>query len=122
MIQRGISPDVVTDQTSAHDPLNGYLPKGWTLEKVELLRKTDPQTVINAAMESMAVHVRAMLNFHRQGIPVAQGGSQQGCDHGGLAQLQDQVGRFAPVVFLEVFPQGIEITAMGSWAIQKNAK
>ncbi|MGC9523089.1 MAG: urocanate hydratase [Anaerolineae bacterium] len=70
LVRRGVKPDAVTDQTSAHDPLNGYLPIGWTLEQAEELRRTHPQRVINAATSSIAVHVRAMLEFHYQGIPV----------------------------------------------------
>lgn len=63
-------PDMVTDQTSAHDPLNGYLPKGWSLEKADQMRSQDPDTVVQAAMESMKIHVRAMLDLHAMGIPV----------------------------------------------------
>ncbi len=70
LVRRGVKPDAVTDQTSAHDPLNGYLPLGWTLEQADELRQTHPQRVINAAKSSIAVHVRAMLEFHYQGIPV----------------------------------------------------
>lgn len=69
LVKRGIKPDMVTDQTSAHDPLNGYLPQGYTLEQAEELRKTDPQKVIHDAKTSMAVQVRAMIHFHQQGIP-----------------------------------------------------
>ncbi len=63
-------PDMVTDQTSAHDPLNGYLPQGWSLEKAEEMRRKEPEAVIRAAMESMKIHVRAMLDMHEMGIPV----------------------------------------------------
>ncbi|WP_029010061.1 urocanate hydratase [Azospirillum halopraeferens] len=62
-------PDAVTDQTSAHDPLNGYLPAGWTLEEHEERRRTEPDRVIAAAKQSMAEQVRAMLAFHRMGVP-----------------------------------------------------
>ena len=72
LVRRGIRPDVVTDQTSAHDPLNGYLPAGWTLSEWELKRERDPKTVETAAKQSMAVQVQAMLDFHAQGIPVAR--------------------------------------------------
>ncbi|WP_448188349.1 urocanate hydratase [Azospirillum sp. sgz301742] len=68
-------PDVVTDQTSAHDPLNGYLPAGWTLEEHEAKRRTDPDAVVQAAKASMAVHVRAMLDFHRMGVPTLDYGN-----------------------------------------------
>jgi urocanate hydratase len=70
LLARGVRPDAVTDQTSAHDPVNGYLPKGWTLEKWDRLRSENPQEVARAACESMAGHVEAMLAFQKQGIPV----------------------------------------------------
>ncbi|MBB2206059.1 urocanate hydratase [Gluconacetobacter takamatsuzukensis] len=69
LVRRGIRPDGVTDQTSAHDPLNGYLPAGWTLDKAEKMRITDPAAVEKAARESMRLHVEAMVAFHRMGIP-----------------------------------------------------
>ncbi|MCW5772871.1 MAG: urocanate hydratase [Rhodospirillaceae bacterium] len=75
LIRRGVRPDAVTDQTSAHDPLNGYLPAGWSLEKAEKMRQSDPAAVIKAAKESMAVQVRAMLEFHRRGIPTVDYGN-----------------------------------------------
>jgi urocanate hydratase len=62
-------PDMVTDQTSAHDPLNGYLPLGWSLEEWAMRRELDPRAVEAEARKSMAVHVRAMLEFHRMGVP-----------------------------------------------------
>jgi len=62
-------PDVVTDQTSAHDPLNGYLPAGWTWEEAEKRRRSEPDVVIKSAKESMAVHVKAMLDFWHMKIP-----------------------------------------------------
>lgn len=65
----------MTDQTSAHDPLNGYLPAGWTLEEWEDRRTRDPKGVEQAAMESMAVQVRAMLEFHRMGVPTLDYGN-----------------------------------------------
>ena len=70
LVRRGVRPDAVTDQTSAHDPLNGYLPAGWTLEQWDGLRESDPRAVEQAARASMARHVEAMLEFQRQGIPV----------------------------------------------------
>jgi len=69
LLRRGVRPDAVTDQTSAHDPVNGYLPEGWTLEQWDRLRESDPQAVEKAARASMAKHVEAMLAFQRQGIP-----------------------------------------------------
>jgi len=68
-------PDAVTDQTSAHDPLNGYLPAGWTLEEVEAKRRSDPAAVVAAAKQSMAKHVRAMLDFHAMGVPTLDYGN-----------------------------------------------
>jgi urocanate hydratase len=69
LVKRGIRPDMVTDQTSAHDPVNGYLPKGWTLERWAEGRERAPAEVEKAARASMAAHVRAMLAFHEQGVP-----------------------------------------------------
>ena len=75
LVRRGIHPDVVTDQTSAHDPLNGYLPAGWTWDEAERKRETDPDAVVQAAKESMAVQVRAMLQFFADGVPVLDYGN-----------------------------------------------
>jgi urocanate hydratase len=65
--KRGIVPDLVTDQTSAHDALNGYVPAGLSLDEAIELRRTDPKEYIRRAMESMAIHVRAMLEFQKMG-------------------------------------------------------
>ena len=70
ILRRGILPDLMTDQTSAHDALNGYLPAGLTLEEAHALRATNPQEYINRAMDSMAVHVQTMLEFQRKGVIV----------------------------------------------------
>jgi urocanate hydratase len=67
MVKRGIIPDLVTDQTSAHDALKGYVPAGLTLDEALELRRKEPQTYIRRAMESMAVHVRAMLEWQKKG-------------------------------------------------------
>jgi urocanate hydratase len=67
LVRRGAVPDVLTDQTSAHDPLNGYVPAGLTVEAAAALRASDPQTYVRRAMESMAVHVTAMLDLMRRG-------------------------------------------------------
>src|SRR3712207_1663136 len=75
LVRRGVRPDCVTDQTSAHDPVNGYLPKGWTLAEWEEKRASDPQSVSQAAKRSMAGHVRAMLDFHRMGVPTVDYGN-----------------------------------------------
>jgi urocanate hydratase len=69
MLRRGIKPDALTDQTSAHDPVNGYLPGGWSLEKWDRMRVENPALVIKEASASMARHIEAMLQFHRMGIP-----------------------------------------------------
>src|SRR5271157_5869801 len=66
LVRRGVRPDAVTDQTSAHDPINGYLPKGWTLEKWDRAREQDPKGVERAAKRSMAEQVGSMLEFHRR--------------------------------------------------------
>lgn len=75
LLRRGVRPDIVTDQTSAHDPVNGYLPIGWTLEQWHEQRRTNPAAVERAARTSIAQHVRAMLGFHRQGIPTVDYGN-----------------------------------------------
>jgi urocanate hydratase len=75
LVRRGVRPDIVTDQTSAHDPLNGYLPAGWSLEKAAAERVRDPAEVVRAAKASMAQHVRAMLAFHALGIPTVDYGN-----------------------------------------------
>ena len=75
LVRRGVHPDCVTDQTSAHDPINGYLPKGWSLGEWEAKRLSDPAAVETAARRSMAVHVRAMLEFHKRGVPTVDYGN-----------------------------------------------
>ncbi|MBV8391812.1 MAG: urocanate hydratase, partial [Alphaproteobacteria bacterium] len=67
--------DCVTDQTSAHDPVNGYLPKGWSLGDWEARRESEPEAVAKAAKTSMAGHVRAMLEFHKLGVPTVDYGN-----------------------------------------------
>src|SRR5439155_4013565 len=62
MLRRGWIPDMLTDQTSAHDPLNGYIPGGLSLDEAATLRESDPQTYVKRAIESIAMHVRAMLD------------------------------------------------------------
>ncbi len=70
LIKRGVRPDAVTDQTSAHDPVNGYLPIGWTVDQWITARERDPASVEKAARASMATHVKAMLAFRAMGVPV----------------------------------------------------
>jgi urocanate hydratase len=69
LVRRGVKPDAVTDQTSAHDPVNGYLPRGWTVEQWFERRKADPAGTARAARASMRDHVEAMLAFHDMGVP-----------------------------------------------------
>ena len=108
LVRRGIRPDAVTDQTSAHDPLNGYLPRGWSLEKFAKLRKTDPDTVGREAKESIAVQVRAMLEYHSMGIPVFDYGNnirQQAFDTG-VENAFDFPG-FVPAYIRPLFCRGV---------------
>lgn len=71
----GVRPDIVTDQTSAHDPLNGYLPAGWSVERWQQERVSRPKAVEKAARASMAVHVQAMLDFWQMGVPTVDYGN-----------------------------------------------
>ncbi len=108
LVRRQVRPDAVTDQTSAHDPLNGYLPAGWTLEQAAELRRTDPDRVIAAALDSMAVHVRAMLDFHAAGVPVFDYGNnirQMAFDRG-VSSAFDFPG-FVPAYIRPLFCRGV---------------
>ena len=69
MVNSGIRPDALTDQTSAHDPVNGYLPAGWTVAEWLERQKSNPKLVEREARKSMAVHVKAMLEYHKMGVP-----------------------------------------------------
>jgi urocanate hydratase len=75
LLKRGVKPDLLTDQTSAHDPVNGYLPIGWSVEQWIAARATDPAATAKAAKASMAVHVRAMLDFQKAGVPTVDYGN-----------------------------------------------
>ncbi len=75
IVKRGVRPDLVTDQTSAHDLVNGYLPSGWSVERWDEERKSDPKTVESAARASIVAHVRAMLELHGRGIPTVDYGN-----------------------------------------------
>jgi urocanate hydratase len=101
-------PDMVTDQTSAHDPLNGYLPAGWTLDEAERRRISDPAGVEAAAKQSMAVQVRAMLAFHRMGIPTLDYGNniRQMARETGVDDAFDFPG-FVPAYIRPLFCRGI---------------
>jgi urocanate hydratase len=108
LVARGVRPDVVTDQTSAHDPLNGYLPKGWTLAEWAEKRESDPDGVVRAAKESMAVQVRAMLAFHDRGVPTLDYGNnirQMALDEG-VARAFDFPG-FVPAYIRPLFCRGV---------------
>jgi urocanate hydratase len=108
LIRRGVRPDAVTDQTSAHDPANGYLPAGWTVPQWLQQRDSDPDAVAAAARASMAVHVRAMLEFHRQGIPTFDYGNniRQEAFDAGVAAAFDFPG-FVPAFVRPLFCRGI---------------
>ena len=108
LVRRGVRPDAVTDQTSAHDPVNGYLPKGWTLDRWERARETDPHGVERAARASMAEHVRAMLDFHRMGIPTIDYGNniRQMAKEEGVADAFAFPG-FVPAYIRPMFCRGV---------------
>lgn len=108
MVKRGIRPDIVTDQTSAHDPVNGYLPAGWSLAEWKARRESDPKAVEQAAKASMKVHVQAMLDFWRLGIPTLDYGNnirQRAFDEG-LKDAFDFPG-FVPAYIRPLFCRGI---------------
>jgi len=106
--RRGVRPDLLTDQTSAHDPINGYLPKGWTLAQWEERRSSDPGSVDKAARASMAGHVRSMLAYHRMGVPTVDYGNniRQMAREEGVADAFDFPG-FVPAYIRPLFCRGI---------------
>ena len=108
MVNRGVRPDAVTDQTSAHDPANGYLPIGWSVDEWQERRSSDPDAVAAAARESIAVHVRAMLEFHNAGIPTFDYGNniRQEALHEGVKNAFDFPG-FVPAYVRPLFCRGI---------------
>lgn len=108
LVRRGIRPDVVTDQTSAHDPVNGYLPQGWTLEQWFAARESDPASVEAAARASMAVQVRAMLDFWKAGVPTLDYGNniRQVALEAGVADAFAFPG-FVPAYIRPLFCRGI---------------
>jgi len=75
LVARGIHPDIVTDQTSAHDPINGYLPQGWTMAQWRDKRENAPKEVEKAARASMKIHVKAMVDFWNAGVPTLDYGN-----------------------------------------------
>jgi urocanate hydratase len=108
LVKRGVKPDAVTDQTSAHDPVNGYLPQGWTVAEWEEKRERDPKAVAKAARASMAVQVKAMLDFHEQGIPTVDYGNniRQMAKEEGVENAFDFPG-FVPAYIRPLFCRGI---------------
>jgi urocanate hydratase len=108
LVRRGVKPDAVTDQTSAHDPINGYLPAGWSLSEWQERRERDPKEVERAAKESMAVHVRAMLDFWRAGVPTLDYGNniRQMASEMGVADAFDFPG-FVPAYIRPLFCRGV---------------
>ena len=108
MYRRGIRPDLLTDQTSAHDPVNGYLPIGWTVAEWIERREREPEAVARAAKASMAVHVRAMLDFQAAGVPTTDYGNniRQVAKDEGVLNAFDFPG-FVPAYIRPLFCQGI---------------
>tara|TARA_B100002003_G_C14057661_1_gene509259 strand:- start:48 stop:1217 length:1170 start_codon:yes stop_codon:yes gene_type:complete len=108
LVARGVRPDAVTDQTSAHDPVNGYLPVGWTLEQWAERRDADPEAVKQAALTSMVQHVEAMIAFHRMGVPTFDYGNniRQMALEGGCADAFAFPG-FVPAYIRPLFCRGV---------------
>jgi len=108
MLKRGIRPDALTDQTSAHDPANGYCPAGWSVAKWQEMRERDPETVVKAARESMARHVEAMLAYKDMGVPTFDYGNniRQEAKDMGVTHAFDFPG-FVPAYVRPLFCRGI---------------
>jgi urocanate hydratase len=108
LVRRGVRPDVVTDQTSSHDPANGYLPKDWPIAEWERRRETAPREVAKAARASIAEHVRAMLAFHAMGVPTLDYGNniRQVAKDEGVADAFAFPG-FVPAYIRPLFCRGI---------------
>ncbi len=106
-VKRGILPHVVTDQTSAHDPLHGYIPVGYTLEEAKTLRETNPQEYIKKAKQSMAIHVQAMLDLKDAGSIVFDYGNniRQQAKEEGIERAFDFPG-FVPAYIRPLFCEG----------------
>ncbi|KAA1158862.1 urocanate hydratase [Pseudoalteromonas fuliginea] len=108
LVKTGITPDVVTDQTSAHDPLNGYLPQNWTMDHAAKMREQDPKAVVKAAKQSMAVQVKAMLALQKAGAATTDYGNnirQMAFDEG-VTNAFDFPG-FVPAYIRPLFCEGI---------------
>jgi len=108
LVRRGVRPDAVTDQTSAHDPVNGYLPIGWTVDEWIERRASEPTVTRDAAKRSMRTHVEAMLAFHAQGIPTFDYGNniRQMAKDEGCANAFDFPG-FVPAYVRPLFCRGV---------------
>jgi urocanate hydratase len=108
LYKRGVRPDIVTDQTSAHDPINGYLPQGWTLGQWREKRESDPKAVEKAARASMRTQVAAMVDFHKAGVPTVDYGNniRQMALEEGLTDAFDFPG-FVPAYIRPLFCRGI---------------
>ena len=108
LVKRGARPDLVTDQTSAHDLVNGYLPSGWTVAEWEDRRISDPAAVAAAARKSIVAHVQAMLDFQAAGAPVVDYGNniRQVAHDEGMANAFDFPG-FVPAYIRPLFCRGI---------------
>jgi len=108
LLRRGIRPDALTDQTSAHDPINGYLPKGWSVAEWLEKRESDPKAVETAARASMAGHVRDMLRFSEMGVPTFDYGNnlRQMAKEEGVANAFDFPG-FVPAYIRPLFCRGV---------------
>jgi urocanate hydratase len=108
LVRRGVNPDIVTDQTSAHDPANGYLPSGWTIEKWEQKRASNPDEVAQAARASIVEHVRAMLHYAHAGIATVDYGNniRQVAFDEGVSDAFDFPG-FVPAYIRPKFCRGI---------------
>jgi urocanate hydratase len=107
MARRGWIPDVLTDQTSSHDPLNGYIPRGLTLDEAARLRKSDSQTYTKRSIESIAIHVQAMLDMQKQGaVTFDYGNNIRTMAHeGGIANAYDFPG-FISAYIRPMFSEG----------------
>jgi urocanate hydratase len=107
MVRRGWIPDMLTDQTSAHDPLNGYVPNGLSLDAAAQLRASDPQTYIRRSIESMAVHVQAMLDMQKRGAVTFDYGNniRTMAFEGGVNNAYDFPG-FIPAYIRPMFAEG----------------
>jgi urocanate hydratase len=108
LLRRGVRPDAVTDQTSAHDPANGYLPAGWSVREWLERRQSDPDAVAEAAGKSISVHVRAMLEFQATGVATFDYGNniRQVAFDDGVENAFDFPG-FVPAYVRPLFCRGV---------------